>query len=515
MNRIRPCLIFLILIVGFLTLISATNPVAAGPTWSTKYWNNRTLSGDPILKRHEPNVFHDWGDGAPADNIDPDNFSARWEANIWIDNAGTYQFTASMDDGMRVWVDGNLIIDSWYDSQVHTISVDLYLSSGNHPTRVEYYEAGGGAIAQLGWQPVQAISGWKGEYFDNPNLVGQAREVRDDAAINFEWGLNSPIPGVIPDNAFSVRWTRSLNLEPGRYRFTTTTDDGVRLWVNNVQVLDQWHNQTTTPYSVDVNLNGGLVPIRMEYFDNKDNATAVLTWTRIANETGPGLPNPETVVGSYGWSGAYYNNMSLEGTAVLQRMDLGPNYIWGSSSPAPNVVNADNFSVRWLRNLDLAAGEWIFTARVQGGVRVYVNDQLVINGWDMQNIYEVQNYSGSVAVPGGPVPVRIEFFKHIGLAEVKVDWRRPGTTAEENGVTEGEGVTAVMDGARYLAVRSGPGLEFAVETYLSQGQTVQALGRSSSGSWIKVQLPDGATGWAGIRYLTLNTPLAELPILAN
>jgi len=216
-------------------------------------------------------------------------------------------------------------------------------------------------------------------------------------------------------------------------------------------------------------------------------------------------------VENYGWSGTYYNNMSLEGTAVLQRMDLGPNYIWGSSSPAPNIVSADNFSVRWLRNVDLAAGEWVFTARVQGGVRVYVNNQLVINGWDMQNIYEVQNYSGSATVPGGPVPVRVEFFKHKGLAEVKVDWRRADTAVAD----KGEGVTAVMDGARYLAVRSGPGLEFEVESYLAQGQTVQALGRSASGSWIKVQLPDGTTGWAGIRYLTLSAPLAELPVLSE
>ena len=117
------------------------------------------------------------GDGRPDPAVDKDAFSARWKRTVNF-AAGTYRFTATMDDGMRVWVDDSLIINSWWDSQVHSISYDIYLNGGNHQIKVEYYEAGGGAIAKMNWTPIGGSSSstyvnWKGEYFNNMSLAGQ------------------------------------------------------------------------------------------------------------------------------------------------------------------------------------------------------------------------------------------------------------------------------------------------------------------------------------------------------
>ena len=143
--------LFLILLFATLALLPAAGvspAAAADETWRARYWNNRELSGDPTVKRDEEKIDHDWGDGSPSSQINDDDFSARWTRTVYF-QAGTYRFYATMDDGMRVWIDDALVIDSWTDSQVHTEIADLFMTAGDHVIEVEYYEAGGKAVAAL------------------------------------------------------------------------------------------------------------------------------------------------------------------------------------------------------------------------------------------------------------------------------------------------------------------------------------------------------------------------------
>jgi hypothetical protein len=66
-------------------------------------------------------------------------------------NAGTYTFTATADDGIRVWVDGVLIIDAWKNQAATTYTATRTLTAGDHQVKVEYYEASGGAVAKVSW----------------------------------------------------------------------------------------------------------------------------------------------------------------------------------------------------------------------------------------------------------------------------------------------------------------------------------------------------------------------------
>ena len=111
LNQIaRPLVLSLLLL---LLLMQVPNLYAASD-WSASYWNNRTLSGPPILQRTESALDHNWGVGSPDPLINSDEFSARWERAITA-SAGMHRLIATTDDGMRVWVAGNLVIDSWYD----------------------------------------------------------------------------------------------------------------------------------------------------------------------------------------------------------------------------------------------------------------------------------------------------------------------------------------------------------------------------------------------------------------
>lgn len=105
--------------------------------------------------------------------------------------------------------------------------------------------------------------------FDEPPSLS-----RTDPSVNFDWALGSPNPAIAPDG-FLARWTGYLTAPAGApaqpYTFGTISDDGVRVWVNNILVVDRWFDQgpSVTPiYGGAVTLSPGQsVPIKVEYYD--------------------------------------------------------------------------------------------------------------------------------------------------------------------------------------------------------------------------------------------------------
>jgi hypothetical protein len=115
-----------------------------------EYFNNFTLSGSPVFTACQSTINYSWGSGGPGNGLPNDYFSVRWTGTFTF-NAGTYTFTARTDDGMRVYLDGALIIDGWKDQAPTTYQATRTLNAGDHLVKVEYYEKGGGATAQLSW----------------------------------------------------------------------------------------------------------------------------------------------------------------------------------------------------------------------------------------------------------------------------------------------------------------------------------------------------------------------------
>jgi hypothetical protein len=193
--------------------------VVGGAAWRGEYFDNRKLEGSPALVRDDGAIDFDWGSGSPDPALPADNFSVRWRRTLGF-NAGTYRFLTSTDDGVRVWVDGGLVVDSWVDQKLpNTHTGEVYLADGQHTVIVEYYEHGGGASAHVWWQLREPFAAWHGEYFDNRHLVGGPALERDDAEINFDWGVEPPV-NWMPDDNFSIRWTRTVDFTPGYYRFS-------------------------------------------------------------------------------------------------------------------------------------------------------------------------------------------------------------------------------------------------------------------------------------------------------
>lgn len=134
------------------------------------------------------------------------------------------------------------------------------------------------SLAQFTDGPDQPDRGLTGEYFDNMDFTG-AKMTRIDQVVNYNWGNYSP-PRIEGDT-FSARWSGQVKAQYSEtYTFYTTSDDGVRLWVNGQPVIDNWTDHAPTEDSGQVTLTGGQMhDIRMEYYENGGGAEARLSWS--------------------------------------------------------------------------------------------------------------------------------------------------------------------------------------------------------------------------------------------
>ncbi len=159
--------------------------------WKGEYFNNLSLSGTPSLDRDDGAEFlnFDWGTGSPGSScgIGVDRFCVRWTRTVNF-AAGNYNFTVSGDDGVRLWIDGQMVLDKWIDQSPTTYTVGPMALSGNHTLKMEYYENGGGAVAKLSWQATAA-------QFAITTTVGAGGTISPSGVINVNSGA---------DQAFSI-----------------------------------------------------------------------------------------------------------------------------------------------------------------------------------------------------------------------------------------------------------------------------------------------------------------------
>jgi len=381
---------------------SAPTAQTTTTTWRAEFFANRNLQGEPIVTRQDDAIDFVWQAGSPDPSIPVDDFSARWTRWLFIDTPGNWTFTAIVDDGVRLFIDDVLVIDAWNDQTLAMHSATVNLSQSFHLVRMEYYERSGNAQAQL-FITSPNFPDWRGEYYANPNLAGAPEFTRNDSAINFDFGNGGPGGGV-PGTNFSVRWTRNQFFNAGRYRFTTTTDDGVRLWVDGQLLIDQWQDQTPRSWSGEITLNEGTHWLRLEYFQRGGNAQARLNWTPISS-------------GEL-WRGEFFNNPSLDGTAVLARDDLDIDFDWASESPGRGIARGSNWSARWTsQRTTRAPGFYTASVIADDGVRVWVDGNLLIDQWHDQS---PTAYAAMVYLTAGQHDWRVEYYQHGGGASLRV-----------------------------------------------------------------------------------------------
>jgi beta-glucosidase len=121
---------------------------------SAQFFNNMTLSGTPVATRTDPNVDFNWNGQSPQPGVNATQWSAKWTGTIVPPATGTYTFSLSSDDGSRLFINGQQIIDNWRDQATNTETATVNLTAGQAASvEVDYYQDGGLSNVSLGWEP--------------------------------------------------------------------------------------------------------------------------------------------------------------------------------------------------------------------------------------------------------------------------------------------------------------------------------------------------------------------------
>ncbi|MFL5698674.1 MAG: neuraminidase-like domain-containing protein [Ktedonobacteraceae bacterium] len=191
---------------------------------------------------------------------------------------------------LRISLSQNLIKQTLSDAlKLDTAMVDLLLGS--------LLQTGTPLILKSRTNPSQYAmadflalldGGISGTYFANKSLDPAVGPwiTRIDPTISFNWGTGSPDPA-ISSNTFSARWTgKILTQYSETYTFTTHTNNGVRLWVDNRLLIDDWKDQPAIDHSATLELKAGqLYDVKMEYYNDSSGAVAELRWSSPSTTT--------------------------------------------------------------------------------------------------------------------------------------------------------------------------------------------------------------------------------------
>ncbi|MEI6655114.1 MAG: DUF6288 domain-containing protein [Verrucomicrobiota bacterium] len=211
-------------------------------------------------------------------------------------------------------------------------------------------------------------TGLNGRYYDNIDFTS-LKATKIDPSVNFDWGTTPP--DALAAGTYSVRWSGQVMApESGTYRFSTRTSDGVRLWINGVQLINDWNNQATNLWndSAAITLTAGQkYSLKMEYYDNANPATARLYWYMPSRDACSIIPQellfPESgvILTSPSNGASFAPGASLTLTADV--VDVAGTVTNVSFYNGTTLIGSDTtapFSVAWT---NVAAGEYSLTAK--------------------------------------------------------------------------------------------------------------------------------------------------------
>ena len=256
-------------------------PVA---NWRAVYYANRELQGDPVLMHDVPSVNFNWGTGSPGPTVPVDNFSARYERIIDFAPGQYRMCICNLDDGARMWIDDELVLNDWREGPARDLVVDRQLS-GQRRIRIEYFEAVDAASITFTYTgSSERLNEWQTSYWNSTTLEGPAVMTRSEPRtsstypLDYNWGTGSPAPGVINPDIFSARWEGVFSFDAGSYAFNVISDDGVRIYVDGTLVLNGWQDGYKQQASSLYGIGQGQHRVRVDYYERTGDALVRVWW---------------------------------------------------------------------------------------------------------------------------------------------------------------------------------------------------------------------------------------------
>jgi uncharacterized protein YraI len=443
-------------------------------TWTTEFFNNPYLISPAVLTRHDNAVAFNWGTGSPGTGVPADNFSARITSDVHFP-AGTYRFNLLADDGAHLYIDFQSRINTFerpVPGQLRT--ADVTLATGTYHIQIDYKEITGNAYVYLSWTnlatgvstpsnpvltmpqyvPVTPGGLWTAEYYNNPHLSGSPVAILGETTPSHNWGSSAPLPNFPADN-FSVRWRGTQYLDGSPYQISVRPDDGVRVYVNGVRYIDQWHNSTGQTYTASLNLPAGNHNFVIEYYEA--GGLAYLDYNLARMSTAPVYNPPPAQTGP-----------RLTVTTGMLNVRSAPNIVTGAI--LAKIPRGSSYGIVG-RNTD---NSW-WQINVNGTI-----------GWVNGSYVSAANTQSVPVTSGGSQP-------------------QPQPQQPVSGYT----VTTVAN----VNLRGGPNTAHGILTVIPRGRIVPIVGRVADNSWWQVNY-NGTVGWVSAMYAVAqwNTNPAAIPV---
>ena len=437
----------------------------------------------PLLVRTDAQIDFDWGSGSPAPQVPIDDFSVRWTGFLTAPYSETYTFTVPSDNGVRIWINNQLVLDKWLPIDIsgwHSFTIPL---TGNQtvPVKVEYAEAGGGANITCYWysntQPWEAVSTSRltnAPAVNSPpvltapvqqsSLRGRAatlQSVGSDPDSNpLTWSATG-LPGGLGINSTTGLISGTISTTAAASNnVTLSVSDGILTTSGSFTWLTTAPPPNVAPSlsspGTQSSMRGSIVTLTPTAFDADGDA---LTWSASGLPAGLSInSNTGQISGTVFSTAATSSAVSLLVTdagglsasasftwnttapplqglraeyfagmvpgaspALLTRTDPSINFDWGGGSPSA-LVPADLFSIRWTGFLTAPLSEvYTFVVPSDNGVRIWLGDSLVLDKWTPSDISGWHSFTTSLT-GGQTTSFKIEYAELYGGANIALYW---------------------------------------------------------------------------------------------
>ncbi len=466
------------------TLVPQPAAAQQGVSWYGEYFPNSFLFAPTAFTRTDGAIAFNWGQTSPGSGMPTDGFSVRWGADPYF-QAGTYRFWALADDAIRINV------GYAFQPQINTIdsndplragklvSADITLTEGVHHIQVDYQEFSGDAYAYVTWANLatnpsgpnfpnlgqqQVITGvnngtWTAQYYSNVTLSGSPTLIQSEAIPTRNWGSGSPVASIPADN-WSARWTSVQMVDAGQYRLSVRADDGVRVYVDGVLKINEWHGATGQTYTSDFTLTAGQHNIMVEYYEAAGDAFLDYSLSRVT------ATSPTPIPAQPGQGGGVNTGVSAAVTAARLNFRNAPN-------PNATILLKLNQNEVYPVTGKTADSSW---------VQITVNG---VSGWVYTRFVTLTGNFNSVPVVTG------------------------NAQATAQPVDTGYIVTALDN----VNVRSAPSRSGAILARMQRTETARVVGRTGNNRWWQVNY-NGTIGWVSSTFAQIqpNAELGRIPV---
>ncbi|MCE2488527.1 MAG: SH3 domain-containing protein [Anaerolineae bacterium] len=367
--------------------------------------------------------------------------------------------------------------------------------------------------------PAAAQTGsWTAEYYDNVELTGNPVVVRSEIRPRGNWGEGSPHRG-IPANFFAARWTTRVWLEEDTYQLSAQADDGIRVLVDDVAVIDEWRATGADLFQLELPLETGEHKIVVEYLEQEGRAQVIFNMDPLLTpppEDAPRARITARFLNMRNDSGMHGDVVKLvtmnqvlpvvdrNGLGTWLELEFGDLRAWvnasyveaenldnvqtsdGSPVPVSEVSAVVTTATLNLRDLPDLTGRILL--RIREGERYPVLGRNLDEDWLWLNVNGVNGWAHNDWLDAQP-----------GLETVPV--------LNEDAVLSDATITA-----DYLNVRTEPSLEGRILHIVTQGQIYAVIGRNADASWVQLNT-EGIAGWVSSAWVNVLPDLDAVAVI--